>query len=201
MQEKLLKIINSHFPESNTEIDKWQYVLKNCTTVPSCHYLLNMVEYYVSYYKYNSAINLSIVLYNNKEAVGVMPLMVHKNDKQEWIISSNGIEIVEPIFNKFLARKVKKRLESELMDLIYDLSRQLNIQQCQFVNTQFFELSSWYFMWAERAKEVFSTHHILVDLSLSLQDIRLKFRKSFKPFVNKGLREWKEEVHEQITNE
>jgi hypothetical protein len=56
-------------------------------------------------------------------------------------------------------------------------------------------------MWAERAKEVFSTHHILVDLSLSLQDIRLKFRKSFKPFINKGLREWQVEVHEQVTDE
>ena len=36
---------------------------------------------------------------------------------------------------------------------------------------------------------------------LSLQDIRLKFRKSFKPFINKGLREWRVEVHEQATDE
>ena len=201
MQEKLLKIIKSNFPESNTDIDKWQYVLKNCASVPSCNHLLNTVEYYVAYYKNNSAINLSIVLYNNKEAVGVMPLMAHKNDKQEWILSSNGIEVVEPIFNQFLARRVKKRLETELRDLIYDIAKQLNIQQCQFSNYEFFGLSSWYLMWAENAKEVFTTHHILVDLSLSLKDIRLKFRKSFKPFINKGLREWRVEVHEQVSSE
>jgi len=201
MEEKLLEIINKHFPDSNTDIEKWQYVLKNSASVPSCNYLLRMVDYYVSYKKNNGAINLSIVLYNNKEAVGIMPLIAHKNEKEEWILTSNGIEIVEPIFNQSLARKVKKRLETELRDLIYDLARELNIQQCQFVNTEFFELSSWYFMWAERAKEVFSTHHILVDLSLSLQDIRLKFRKSFKPFINKGLREWRVEVHEQVTSE
>ena len=201
MQEKLLAIINKHFPNSNTDIEEWRKVLENCNSIPSCNYLLSMVNYYVAYNKENSAINLSIVLYQDKEAVGIMPLIAHQNQMEEWILSSNGIEIIEPIFKQTVARKVKKRLENELKDLIYDLARQLNIKQCQFVNTEFFELSSWYFMWAERAKEVFSTHHILVDLSLSLQDIRLKFRKSFKPFINKGLREWRVEVHEQVTSE
>lgn len=201
MQEKLLEIIKKHFPYSDTDDKEWKKVLENCNSVPSCNYLLSMVEYYVSYRKINGAINLSIVLYNNKEAVGIMPLIAHKNNEDDWLLTSNGIEIVEPIFSKSLARKVKKRLERELRDLIYDLSKELNIQQCQFVNNEFFELSSWYFMWAERATEVFSTHHILVDLSLSLQDIRLKFRKSFKPFINKGLREWRVEVHEKVTSE
>ena len=86
-----------------------------------------MVNYYVAYNKENSAINLSIVLYHDKEAVGIMPLIAHQNQEEEWILSSNGIEIVEPIFKKTVARKVKKRLENELMELIYDLARQLNI--------------------------------------------------------------------------
>lgn len=201
MQEKLKTIINQHFPNSNTDIEAWQHVLENCMSVPSCNYLLSMVSYYVAYNKDNNAINLSIVLYQDKDAVGIMPLIAHQNQNKEWILSSNGIEIVEPIFKKSIARKVKKRLETELRNLIHELARQLDIQQCQFVNAEFFDLSSWYFMWADRAKEVFSTHHILVDLSLSLEDIRLKFRKSFKPFINKGLREWRVEVHEEVTDE
>jgi len=201
MQEKLLKIINKHFPNSNTDIEEWRKVLDNCDSIPSCNYLLSMADYYVAYNKENSAINLSIVLYQDKEAVGIMPLFVYQNQEEEWILSSNGVEIVEPIFKQTVARKVKKRLENELKDLIYDLARQLKIKQCQFVNAEFFGLSTWYFMWAERAKEVFSTNHILVDLSLSLQDIRLKFRKSFKPFINKGLREWRVEVHEKVSDE
>ena len=201
MKEKLLEIINKHFPDSNTDIKEWRKVLENCDSIPSCNYLLSMVDYYVSFKKESSAINLSIVLYQDKEAVGIMPLFAHQNQDEEWILSSNGIEIVEPIFKQTVARKVKKRLENKLKDLIYGLARQLKIKQCQFVNTEFFGLSSWYFMWAERAKEVFPTHHILVDLSLGLQDIRLKFRKSFKPFINKGLREWRVEVHEKATDE
>tara|TARA_Y100000746_G_scaffold121781_2_gene104389 strand:+ start:2427 stop:3467 length:1041 start_codon:yes stop_codon:yes gene_type:complete len=201
MKEKLLEIINKRFPYSNTDINEWQKVLENCNSIPSCNYLLSMVDYYVAYNKDRSAINLSIVLYQDKEALGIMPLFAHQNQEEEWILSSNGIEIVEPIFKKTVARRVKKRFENELKDLIYDLARQLEIKQCQFVNSDFFALSRWYFIWAERAKETFSTHHFLVDLSLSLQDIRLKFRKSFKPFINKGLREWTVEVHEQTTDE
>ena len=201
MKKNLLTIIRNHFPDSNIDTNQWKYVLKNSTTVPSCFYLLNMVEYYVSYYKKNNSINLSLILYNNKEAVGIMPLIAHRNDKHEWILTSNGYEIMEPIFNKSLAPKVKKRLETELKNLIFDLVKKLNIRQLHFINMEFFYLSSWYLMWAKNAKEIFSTHHILVDLSLSLKDIRLKFRKSFKPFVNKGLREWKVEVYEKVTND
>jgi FemAB family protein len=163
--------------------------------------LLNTVHYYIAYFSKESAVNLSMVLYDNKQAVGVMPLMAHKNEQSEWVLSSNGVEIVEPIFSQSLARKVKKRLESQLAELIYTLSSKLDIRFCQFTNIEYRQLSGWYLMWAEKSSEVFSTHHLLVDLSLSLEEIRLKFRKSFKPLINKGLREWKIEVHEQVSED
>ena len=137
MQEKLLETINKHFPNSNTDKKEWRKVLENCDSIPSCNYLLSMTDYYVAYNQDNNAINLSMVLYQDKEAVGIMPLIAHQNQEEEWILSSNGIEIVDPIFKQTVARKVKKRLENELKDLIYDLARQLKIKQCQFVNADF----------------------------------------------------------------
>jgi FemAB family protein len=130
-----------------------------------------------------------------------MPLMAHQNESNQWVLSSNGVEIVEPIFIPTLARKVKKRLESQLVELVDTLSDSLNIKCNQFVNMEYGQMSSWYLMWAERANKTFSTHHLLVDLSLSLEEIRLKFRKSFKPLINKALREWKVEVHEEVSQE
>ena len=62
MQEKLVEIINKHFPNSNTDEQEWQKVLENSNSISSCNYLLGMVNYYVAYNKENSAINLSIVL-------------------------------------------------------------------------------------------------------------------------------------------
>jgi FemAB family protein len=167
--------------------------------VPSIFHLLNTTRYYTEYFSNNNSINVSIVLYNNKQAVGIMPLMVYQNEHKEWILSSNGVEIVEPVFIPTLARKVKKRLEFKLSELIFELSTMLGIVQCQFVNMEYSYLSSWYLMWTGKAHEIFTTHHLLVDLSLPLEEIRLKFRKSFKPLINKGLREWKIEVHEKVS--
>ena len=75
---------------------------------------------------------------DNKHPVGVMPLMVHKDKQSGWILSSNGKNIVDPVFIDTLATKTKKRLEKNLVALIYDLANQLNIKQCQFINIQYF---------------------------------------------------------------
>jgi FemAB family protein len=201
IKDQLAQIIQSVIPDSNMDINAWQSVLEQHEAVPSIFHLFNTVEYCVAYFSQNRSINLSLVVYNNKQPVGVMPLMVHQNEYDEWVLSSNGVEIVEPIFIPALARKVKRRLESQLTELIYAVSNKMNIGHCQFVNMEYRQLSDWYLMWTEKASEVFSTHHLLVDLSLSLEEIRLKFRKSFKPLINKALREWKVEVHEQVSVE
>jgi FemAB family protein len=198
-KNQLVKIIQNVIPDSNIDINAWQMVLKQHEVFPSIFHLLNTVEYYVAYFSQNRSVNLSLVVYNNKQPVGLMPLMVHQNEHDKWILSGNGVEIIEPIFIPTLARKVKKRLESQLAELIFTISSKLDIEYCQFTNIEYKHLSSWYLMWTGKSSEVFSTHHLLVDLSLSLDDIRLKFRKSFKPLINKGLREWKIKVHEQVS--
>jgi len=201
IRTELIKITQDVLPGVDANPDKWQSVLSQCKTAPSIFHLFNTTQYYAAYFSENNAINLSIVLYNNKQAVGIMPLMVHQNAQLQWVLSSNGVEIVEPIFIPTLARKVKKRFESQLSKLIYSLSNTLNISCCQFANMEYDQLTSWHLMWIDKANKVFSTHHLLVDLSLPIEEIRLKFRKSFKPLINKGLREWKVEVHEQVSNE
>jgi len=199
--DQLVQVIQNIVPDSDADIKAWQSVLGRHEATPSVYHLFNTVEYYVAYYSKNKSINLSLVLYNNKEPVGVMPLMVHQNEHNEWVLSGNGVEIIEPIFIPTLARKVKKRLESQLAELIYALSSRLEIKCCQFTNLEYRQLSGWYLMWAEKACEAFSTHHLLVDLSLPLEEIRLKFRKRFKSLINKSLREWKVEVHESLSQE
>ena len=46
-------------------------------------FIYSMVKYYVSCFDENNKINLSLVLYNNKEPVGVMRLIVRKDENQE----------------------------------------------------------------------------------------------------------------------
>ena len=195
IEKQLLQITREFFPSSSIDINEWQSVLEQCKKDISIYHLFSTTEYFVAYYSKNNAINLSIIFYDNKKAVGIMPLITYQNLEQEWVLSSNGVEIVEPIFIQNLPRKVKNRIEVKLHDLILELTRKLKIKQCQFTNMDYFQLSSWYLIWANTATEIFSTHHLLVDLSLPIDQIRLKFRKSFKPLVNKAIREFIVEVH------
>jgi FemAB family protein len=200
-KDQLAHITQNVIPDSSADIDAWKSVLDQHKATPSIFYLFNTVQYYVAYFSQNRSVNLSLVVYSNNYPVGIFPLMVHQNERDEWILSSNGVEIVEPIFIPDLARKFKKRLESQLAELINTLSSKLCIRHCQFTNVEYGQLSSWYLMWIEKASKTFSTHHLLVDLSLPLEEIRSKFRRSFKNLINKALREWKMDVHESVSEE
>jgi len=201
IEKKLYDTIYNYFPDANIDTNKWKDIFTTSNSNSSIFHLLNTVKYYVSYFSENNSINLSIVLYYDKNAVGIMPLMAHKNKDGEWILSSNGVEIIEPIFKKTLTDKIRKKIEKKILDLIFDLSKQLKINRCQFSNIDFFKLSKWYINLLDLAEETFASHHLLVDLSLSIEKIKSNFRKSFKPLINKGFREWKIEVHEHVTKE
>jgi len=201
IEKKLFDTIYNYFPDANIDTNKWKDIFTTSNSNSSIFHLLNTVKYYVSYFSENNSINLSIVLYYDKNAVGIMPLMAHKNKDGEWILSSNGVEIIEPIFKKTLTDKIRKKIEKKILDLIFDLSKQLKINRCQFSNIDFFKLSKWYINLLDLAEETFASHHLLVDLSLSVEKIKSNIRKSFKPLINKGLREWNIEVHEHTTKE
>ena len=201
IEKKLFDTIYNYFPDANIDTNKWKDIFTTSNSNSSIFHLLNTVKYYVSYFSENNSINLSIVLYYDKNAVGIMPLMAHKNKDGEWILSSNGVEIIEPIFKKTLTDKIRKKIEKKILDLIFDLSKQLKINRCQFSNIDFFKLSKWYINLLDLAEKTFASHYLLVDLSLSVEKIKSNIRKSFKPLINKGLREWNIEVHEHTTKE
>ena len=171
----------------------------NTDANPSVYHLLSKVRYYVAILAQNNSINLSIVLHENYEAVGLMPLMLHKSLNDKWILSSNGNEIVEPIFKKSLGNKSRKKIAKKIFEMINVISKKLDIERCQFVNMEYFKLSEFYKYLLESSQETFTTHHLLVDLSLSIDEIRTRFRNSCKYRINQGFREWQVEVHEEVS--
>lgn len=201
MQKKLKEIIFKHFPEADSDPDKWQEVLKNPSSIPSIPHLFNTVKYFVAYFSDNDSLNLSLVLYEKQQAVGIMPLIAHKDENNKWILSSNGADIVEPIFKKSLGKKSRKKIETKILNLIFDLCRHLKIEKCRFVNMQLFRLSEWYANLLELADETFTSYYLFIDLSLSIEEIKSRFRRSIKSIINKGLRDWNIQVHEKPTNE
>ncbi len=201
IKKKLIETVRKYFPDTNIDPYKWSEILKNSSNNPSIFHQLNRVKYHVAYHSENASVDLSMILYEKQRTIGIMPLMVHKDENNKWVLSSNGEDIVEPIFEKTIGKKVKKKFETEILSLIFDISRQLGIKKCRFVNTELFKLSDWYVDLLEFADDTFMSHQLYIDLSLSIEEIKSKFRRSIKSIINKGLRDWKIQVHENPTNE
>ena len=189
MREELEVIINSCFNEGEACLSfmQWNEVLNEVDDDYTVYYLIDTVHYYMAYYC-NSAINLSLVLYENKKAIAVFPLFAYKNS-DGWILSSNGVFIFEPLFITNITVNKRKRLEKKIMDMIIKLSKQLDIKTNKF-STQFNKISSWYLLWLEVANNEFVNHHLVVNLDSSIEFIKSNFRKRYKPLITKAIREW-----------
>lgn len=201
IKKKLFEIINRYLPNHNTNSKDWQKVLDNSNGNPTNFHLLTKVYYYTALLNNFNSINLSMIVYENKKPVGIMPLIVHQSNQGVWILSSNGQEIVEPIFEKKLGSKSRKKFEKIFLKVIIELSRFLRIDKCNFVNMGYFEISKWFSNLIDLADESYASYHLLVDLSLSMDEIRSKFRKSCRYRINQGLKEWKYTVHENISED
>lgn len=197
-EDELKDIVFSIFSnDAKFSYEDWNFVLDK-VSINTVFYLKKTVDYYVSYYHEQNSLNLSIVLYENKNPVGIFPLMVH--GKEIKTISSNGVEILEPLFIRNIGRKVKKRIEQKLIFLIASLAKKLEINEYHLTNLPQGTLSEWFLSWIEYSYNSFVTYHMMVDLSLPIEEIRFKFRKSYKPLINKGMREWRIDVYERISS-
>ena len=170
--------------EASLDCTEWSAVVNNASNVLVPH-LRSTVKYYVEYY---AGENLSFVLYENNRAIGVFPLFIHKKE-ENWKISGDGTNLTQPLFITNISKKTKKRLQKKILELIKEIARKLGIKQVQLFDVNM-NLSSWYLLWLEQANKSFFTHQLAVDLRLPIESIRLGFRKSYKPLVNKAYKEW-----------
>jgi FemAB family protein len=194
MIKKLQEITKNILNNIDFNLSDWNYVLSH-SGEHSTYYLLNNINYFIAYLGKNT-VNLSFVLYENQKAVGVFPLFAYR-DNDKWVLSANGSDILEPLFVNNIGKKTKKRLEKSLVIVIIEMSKFLNITHNK-ISAGFENISTWYFLWLQDAKEEFITHHVFVDLRKDLGEIKLGFRRRYKPLVNKALTTWSIEVCNKI---
>jgi FemAB family protein len=120
--------------------------------------------------------------------IGICPLIIHKNENN-WFLSGDGKSLIKPLFIKSIAKKAKKRIEKQILEIIYYIARELEIKKVHIVEFSP-ALSGWYLLWLDRASKSFLTHQLAIDLRLTIESIRMSFRRSYKTLVNKALREW-----------
>jgi FemAB family protein len=184
MIKNLQEVAESTLRDISFNLDDWSVVLSDSHNVDVNHQK-STIEYYVSYFEGK---NLSFVLYENNKPVGVFPLFIHK-DQEGYLISGDGSNLINPLFISNITKKTKKRLERKIIEIIQQISKKIAIKKIQLFDTNTV-LSSWYLLWLERANRSFSTYQLAINLEHSIDEIRLGFRKSYKPLTNKALKDW-----------
>ena len=188
MINQIKTIISEEYQNLSFDLFNWDEVIKNSSNV-TVFYLKSSVDYYESYFEGQ---NLSFVMRENDKPIGIMPLFVYKN-KEDWVLSANAEGVIGPLFINSLPKKLKKRLERQIVDIVLLLAEKLKIKKVNFLECSSV-VSRWHLLWLERSSRDFLTYQLAIDLNQTIEDIRLDFRKSYKPLVNKALRAWKVDV-------
>ncbi len=184
MIEEIKNSISKDFSNLSFDLKNWKEILKDSSEVSVFH-LESSIEYYAAYYE---GINISFLLHENNTPLALLPLFAYKEENQ-WIISTNGEGIIGPLFVQDTPKKLRKRLEKQIIEILYIIFNKLKIEKVRFFEPNLI-LSSWYLLWLEKNYKDFLKYQLAIDLRKSIEDIRLGFRKSYKPLVNKALREW-----------
>ncbi len=134
--------------------------------------------------------DLSLVLFHDRQPCGVWPLCLRKRDGV--VIGSNEGAVLPPLFSKDLAAKSVKslvtaclafldRLAAELGGLMYE-------SLCPFRDE--WGLSEWQTQLLRRGAKVSVRHGLWIDLTLELAQIKASFRKSYKALITSGSKQW-----------
>ena len=143
--------------------------------------------------------DLSLIILSGGKMCGLWVLTAAEFDNQ-LNLTSCGHPILAPLFFGSSTRKLEKRFCSNAMKCLGAISKigfngPLVIQQGPIGGNKDSLLTEWYRQAMQFEAAVSVKHELYIDLSLSLEEIRSHYRKSYKPFINKGLREWRHSIY------
>lgn len=191
MIEDIKTILSEGFTNLSFDLSSWNAVLGTSPYI-SVYHQTSTVEYYSAYFQGE---NISFVLTESNKPVAIFPIFAYQ-DQGDWKISSNGFGIIPPLFISDIPKRLRKRLEQQIIEIIDTISSRLHIKKIIIFEHSSI-LSNWFLRWLERADTEVLTYQLAIDLTQSVEIIKLNFRKSYKPLVNKSLKEWDVKICEQ----
>lgn len=142
--------------------------------------------------------DLSFIILSEGKACGLFLLCAVVKDNK-CSLSSYVQPIHSPMFLSEISNKQIKRSCSKIMDsLCYlvtsNICNPLTVQEgpCGIKKEVF--CSEWFRQAMDRGSNCRLQYDMYVDLKLRSEQLKTFYRKSYKPLINKGLREWKVEV-------
>ena len=141
----------------------------------------------------DEVVDCSVILLSGGKVCGLFVLTSCQGDIG-LSLTSCGQAIFEPLFVTGTPRKLKKRISGMLIDFLRHAESfspdSVCIQQSTVNFSNNIGCSDWHQKALSAGAKPIFRHDLYVDLSLSMDEIRSNFRKSYKPLINKGLQEW-----------
>ena len=195
MIKDIKTVLSRDFQNLSFDLSSWNSVLSASSYASVFHQVSN-VDYYSAYFQGE---NISFILIEDHKPIAIFPIFAYQ-DNNEWKISSNSLGLISPLFIRDIPKKSRKRLEKQCIEIILLISKKLELRKILLFEHSHF-LSTWFLQWLEKADKDFITYQLAIDLQQSIESIKLDFRKSYKPLVNKALKEWDVRVCEENVDE
>ena len=175
--------------------DDWNDLVDKNSDVPT-YYLEHLVNYRSVVFRFLSDkfLDISLVLYNDGKVCAVWPLFfdISNDEPVKSINDQFGGIVVPPLFIEGFPKKSERRIIKSCIQFINSLVR---FAGSSVWRTSEFSGSSQVSQWHQVALEHNAVldrvnYELYVDLTLSIEDIRKSIRKSYKPLVSSGLKNW-----------
>lgn len=174
----------------------WRVVHDRCL-YQSTSYLSSTIDYFLEYHRSNGGewSDLSCVLYSDKNPVALWPITISLKDELVNL-SSQGRELLPPIFTADCPNKTKKVISASALKLVELLCYETGLKR--LVTTPAFDgsfvLSHWHSLLMKRGAYCQTSHNLYADLSRPIENIRLSFRKSYRSLISASKSIWNLEL-------
>ncbi len=176
----------------------WGQALDECGYIPVA-YSHGAIEYQMAYQSGHGGEwwDLSLVLIHDLRPCGVWPLTFSIKDGTPAVTSYGG-PVLQPLFVDGFLEKSRKSLVKDCLDILENLCRAGGVPTCESVESfhgaSGAGVSDWHDQLMRRGALALLRHEMFVDLLLSLQDLKSRFRKSYKSLVTSGTKMWRVHV-------
>ena len=186
----------------------WDDVSENLPYIPIA-YTRSSLEYQACYMRafVEELVDISVVLTHKGKAIGIWPLTLRKQDGMYTFATNQG-SVLPPVYRTGTSEKLVKKYDSaclEAMDRFYqEQSKEVPLKgewegQVSFLPSALqWQNATWEKECMERGAEAFIVHDLYVNLSMPIEDIHQKLRKSYRSLLHEGERLWEIKVYDKV---
>ena len=212
-QSFLSASVKIRFFEDEGGINLWNTVLDQLPYVPT-NYLVSNLLYQASYMRcfLRERQDVSVILFDRDVPIGIFPLTINYREDGDIVICTNEGAVYAPLYSSSASEKVIRRYDRACLTAVDALCAHLEKTngraaihwqaQISFLASDLYgQMMIWHRLLLERGGTPALSHELYVDLSLPLDDIHMRIRKSYRSLIHKGDMLWKVEVHTDVTSE